>query len=114
MRTSAQMHRVMRIHATQEGTGRAQKKPAADHTCTHPLASVSLSSSGAMYSGVPRGGVDTLAQPLPLGSGIARSARPKSLILADTDTAPSVSTDDTHSTCDVTTHTSTHARSGAT
>lgn len=69
-------------------------------TSTHPLPSRCTNISGAMYAGVPRGSVCTLPQPRPLARGMARSANPKSLILADMDTVPSGSSLVTHSTCE--------------
>lgn len=68
-------------------------------TFTQPLASCCTNISGAMYRGVPRGGVHTEPQPRPLARGMARSAKPKSLIFADTDTDPAASLAGTHSTC---------------
>jgi hypothetical protein len=68
-------------------------------TGTQPLASRGPNSSGAMYRGVPRGGVLTAPHPRPVGSGMARKARPKSLILADMETEPPASTELTHRTC---------------
>jgi hypothetical protein len=68
-------------------------------TGTQPLASRGPNSSGAMYRGVPRGGVLTAPHPRPVGSGMARKARPKSLIFADMETEPPASTELTHRTC---------------
>jgi hypothetical protein len=74
-----------------------------NRTSTQPWPSRCTNNSGAMYAGVPRGGVLTLPQPRPVGRGMARSASPKSLIFADTEVDPSGSMFVTHSTCTRTT-----------
>ncbi len=83
-------------NATKRVTG--MERCQGNRTSTQPWPSRCTNSSGAMYAGVPRGGVLTLPQPRPVGRGMARRASPKSLIFADTEVEPSGSMFVTHST----------------